>query len=156
MPRRRPLSPRWASPSALSRTVYASMSSGCAAIPLLKAAPERGQLAERLEGGRWRGGGLCLAASHVGADEALARAIAETRRAREGRELALTAEAPVTGPSGAFLRVDPLAREAAEGIERSAEFAAAIGSPVLTIRLFCPRSPNEFRSAGLPDEGEVE
>jgi nucleoside-diphosphate-sugar epimerase/sugar phosphate isomerase/epimerase len=132
------------------------MSSGCAAIPLLKAAPERGQLAERLEGGRWRGVELCLAASHVGGDEALARAIAETRRAREGQELAVTAEAPVTWPSGAFVKVDRLDREARDGIERSAEFAAAIGSPVLTIHLFCPRSPNEFRSAGLPDEEEVE
>src|SRR5918994_8006241 len=132
------------------------MSSGCAAIPLLKAAPERGQLAERLDGGEWRGLELCLAAAHVASDETLRGAIAQTRRALEGRELAVTAEAPVSWPGGAFVRIDRLDREVREGIERSAEFAAGIGSPVLTIHLFSPRDAVEYRSAGPPDEGEVE
>jgi nucleoside-diphosphate-sugar epimerase len=132
------------------------MSSGCAAIPLLKAAPERDQLAERLEGGPWRGLELCLAASHVADDEALEVATAATREALSGRGLAVTAEAPVSWPSGAFVRVDQLDREARAGIERSAEFAAAIGSPVLTIHLFSPRSAEEFRASGSLDEGEVE
>ena len=35
------------------------MSSGSAAIPLLKAAPEREQVADRLAGGPWRGMELC-------------------------------------------------------------------------------------------------
>jgi nucleoside-diphosphate-sugar epimerase/sugar phosphate isomerase/epimerase len=132
------------------------MSSGCAAIPLLKAAPERDQLAERLEGGPWRGLELCLAATHVADGEALQKAVAATREALSGLDLAVTAEAPVSWPSGAFVNVARLDREARLGIERSAEFAAAIGSPVLTIHLFCPLDPAEFRSAGPPEEGEVE
>src|SRR4029077_11369292 len=39
--------------------------------------------------------------------------------------------------------------EARAGIERSAEFAARVGSPVLTIHLFIPQSPDEFRVSGV-------
>ena len=59
-------------------------------------------------------------------------------------------------PSGAFVRVDRLDDEAQAGIERSAEFAAAIGSPVLTIHLFVPVDRDEFRAAGPLDEAEIE
>jgi nucleoside-diphosphate-sugar epimerase len=128
------------------------MSTGSAPIPLLKAAPEPEQIAERLRGGGWRGLELALAGSHVADDEALARAI----RAVEGLELALTAEAPVSWPSGAFVRVDRLTDEARAGIERSAEFARVIGAPVLTIHLFAPVAPDEFRDAPPLDEDETD
>src|ERR671936_344235 len=72
------------------------MSTGSAAIPLLKAAPEPEQIADRLDG------------------------------------------------------------EAKAGIERSAEFAAAIGAPVLTIHLFAPMTPEEYRDGGTADEEEVQ
>jgi len=49
------------------------MSTGSAAIPQLKAAPEPEQLAERLEGGAWRGLEICLAPRHVATDDATAR-----------------------------------------------------------------------------------
>ena len=55
------------------------MSSGSAAIPLLKAAPEADQVADRLSGGRWRGLELCLAPRHVATAEALDAAIAVGR-----------------------------------------------------------------------------
>jgi nucleoside-diphosphate-sugar epimerase/sugar phosphate isomerase/epimerase len=128
------------------------MSTGSVAIPLLKAAPEAEQLADRLEGGPWRGIELCLAGKHVASEEALAEAI----RISSGLEIAVTAEAPVSWPSGAFVRVDRLDEDARAGIERSAEFAAAVGSPVLTIHLFTPLSPKEFRVAGAVDEEAVE
>jgi sugar phosphate isomerase/epimerase len=119
------------------------MSTGC--VPLLKAAPEPEQIADRLDGGGWRGLELCLAAKHVASDEALDEAI----RVSSGLGVALTAEAPVGWPSGAFVRVDRLDEEARAGIDRSARFAAEIGSPVLTIHLFVPLAPDEFR-ADLP------
>jgi len=75
----------------------------------------------------------------VADDAALARAAEATRKAAAG--LVVTAEAPVAWPSGAFVRVDRLDEEARAGIERSAEFAARVGSPVLTIHLFIPLSP---------------
>ena len=81
------------------------MSSGSATIPLLKAAPEAGQVADRLAGGDWRGLELCLAPGHVATREALDRAIAVGRDAAD-RGLALTAECPVAWPSGAFVRVE--------------------------------------------------
>ena len=119
------------------------MSTGC--VPLLKAAPEPEQIADRLDGGGWRGLELCLAAKHVESDEALEEAI----RVSSGLGVALTAEAPVGWPSGAFVRVDRLDEEARAGIDRSARFASEIGSPVLTIHLFVPLAPDEFR-ADLP------
>ena len=127
------------------------MSTGSEAIPLLKAAPEPEQLADRLDGGPWRGIELCLAGKHIADDEALAEAI----RVSAQLDVAVTAEAPVSWPSGAFVRVDRLDEEARAGIERSAEFAAAIESPVLTIHLFIPLSPEEFRAAEAVDEAAV-
>src|SRR5581483_2538999 len=94
---------------------------------------------------------LCLAAKHVASDEAIAEAVAA------GSELgvAVTAEAPITWPSGAFVRVDRLDDEARAGIERSARFAAEIGSPVLIIHLFVPLTPDGFRAAGAVDDEAV-
>ena len=69
------------------------------AIPLLKSAPEAEQLAERLDGGDWRGIEIALMSQHVADDDALARAAEATREATEG--LVVTAEAPVAWPSGA-------------------------------------------------------
>ena len=131
------------------------MSSGSAAIPLLKAAPERDQIADRLRGGPWPGLELCLAPGHVATGEALERAIAVGREVAD-QGLALTAECPVAWPSGAFVRVDRLDDEARRGIEASARFAAAIGSPVLTIHLFVPLSPDEYRAHAGLDEAAVE
>ena len=132
------------------------MSTGSAAIPLLKAAPEPEQVAERLDGGAWKGLELCLAADHVRDDGALREAIAISRDGLGESGLTVTAEAPVSWPSGAFVRVDRLDDEAKAGIERSAEFAAAIGSPVLTIHLFLPVDAAEFREAGPLDEEKIE
>jgi nucleoside-diphosphate-sugar epimerase/sugar phosphate isomerase/epimerase len=132
------------------------MSTGSAPIPLLKAAPEPDQVAERLAGGPWAGLELCLMAGHVADDAATARAADVVRRAVGGRDVALTAEAPVSWPSGAFVRVDRLDEEAREGMRRSADFAAAIGSPVLTIHLFIPQTPEELRAATGVDEPAVE
>jgi nucleoside-diphosphate-sugar epimerase/sugar phosphate isomerase/epimerase len=126
------------------------MSTG--SVLLLKAAPEPDQLADRLEGGPWGGLELGLAAKHVASEEALATAI----RAASGLELAVTAEAPLTWPSGAFVRVDRLDDEARTGIERSADFAAAVGSSVLTVHLFIPLSSEEFRTAGPVDRAGTE
>ena len=130
------------------------MSTGSNAIPLLKSAPELDQLADRLDGGDWRGIELALMPGHVASDEAVTRAVDATRG--PSADLAITAEAPVAWPSGAFVRVDRLDGEARAGIERSAEFAARVGSPVLTIHLFVPLSPEEFRGAGPVDEDTVE
>ena len=132
------------------------MSTGSAAIPLLKAAPEPEQIADRLAGGRWRGLELCLGPSHVADDEALGRAIRVCEQYLRPLGLAVTAEAPVTWPSGAFVRVDRLDHEARAGIERSVEFASAVGSPVLTIHLFIPLDPDDFRVATTIDETAVE
>ena len=132
------------------------MSSGSAAIPQLKAAPKAEQIAERLEGGPWRGLELALMPADVADDESLARAVEAVRRATEGAGLALTAEAPVSWPSGAFVRVDRPTDEARACIERSADFAAAIGSPVLTIHLYAPLAPDEFRTAPPLDEEAVQ
>src|SRR5688572_11473704 len=130
------------------------MSSGSAAIPLLKAAPEAAQVADRLSGGGWRGLELCLAPRHVATPEALAGAIEVGRRAADAG-LVLTAESPVAWPSGAFVRVDRLDDEAKRGIEASARFAAGIGAPVLTIHLFVPMTPDEYRDHGALDEEAV-
>ena len=130
------------------------MSTGSNSIPLLKAAPEPEQLADRLDGGGWRGVEIALMPQQVADDGAVARAAEATRQAAAG--LVVTAEAPVGWPSGAFVRVDRLDEEAREGIERSAEFAAEVGSPVLTIHLFIPLSPDEFRERSAVDAPAVE
>jgi nucleoside-diphosphate-sugar epimerase len=131
------------------------MSTGSAPTPLLKAAPEPDQVAERLEGGPWAGMELALLPPHVASDEAVDRAIATVTSLAGDRGLTLLAEAPVSWPSGAHVRVDRLDDEARAGIERSVRFAAGIGSPVLTIHLYIPQSPEEFR-AGVPvDEDAV-
>jgi nucleoside-diphosphate-sugar epimerase/sugar phosphate isomerase/epimerase len=133
------------------------MSTGSAAIPLLKAAPEPDQIADRLTGGPWRGIELCLGAGHVRDDSALAAAIDVVRAGLPGDgAVAVTAEAPVSWPSGAFVSVDRLDDEARTGIERSAAFAAAIGSPVLTIHLFTPLDADSFRDRPGLDEEAVE
>jgi nucleoside-diphosphate-sugar epimerase/sugar phosphate isomerase/epimerase len=132
------------------------MSTGFAAIPLLKAAPEPDQLAERLEGGPWRGIEIALFHRHIADDDALARTIEVVRDAGAPRDFVWTAEAPVSWPSGAFVRVDRLDTEARAGIERSAEFARAIGSPVLTIHLFTPMAPDEFARGDAVDDGAVD
>jgi nucleoside-diphosphate-sugar epimerase/sugar phosphate isomerase/epimerase len=129
------------------------MSSGSAAIPLLKAAPEPAQVADRLNGG-WRGMELCLMPSHVATPEALDAAIETGRRAADAGAV-LTAESPVAWPSGAFVRVDRLDDEAKAGIEASVRFAAGIGAPVLTIHLFAPMTPDEYRDHGVLDESAV-
>src|SRR3954447_23493499 len=131
------------------------MSSGSAAIPLLKAAPEADQIADRLSGGDWRGLELCLAPRHVETDAALDQAIAVGRQVTE-RGPALTAECPVAWPSGAFVRVDRLDDEARRGIEASARFAAGIGAGVLTIHLFVPMDPPAYRAHGALDEAAVQ
>ena len=134
------------------------MSTGSASIPLLKAAPEADQVAERLADGPWAGLELCLMPGDVRDDASTQRAADVVRRAVDasGDEVALTAEAPVSWPSGAFVRVDRLDDEARDGIVRSARFAAAIGSPVLTIHLFIPQTPEELRASGGVDEPAVE
>jgi nucleoside-diphosphate-sugar epimerase/sugar phosphate isomerase/epimerase len=131
------------------------MSPGSAAIPLLKAAPEPDQIADRLADGPIRGLELCLAPHHVADDTAL-RAAVEVCDELTSQDLEITAEAPVSWPSGAFVSVDRLDDEARSGIERSADFARAVGSPVLTIHLFIPLAPEEFRAAGGVDEAAVE
>jgi nucleoside-diphosphate-sugar epimerase/sugar phosphate isomerase/epimerase len=132
------------------------MSNGSAAIPLLKSAPEADQLAERLDGGPWRGIEIALFARHVADDDALARAVAAVRDAGAHEPFVWTAEAPVSWPSGAFVRVDRLDDEARAGIERSAEFARAVGSPVLTIHLFTPMTPEEYARGDAVDEDAVD
>ena len=131
------------------------MSTGSAAIPLLKAAPRPEQVAERLAGGPWGGLELCLMPADVADDSAVDAAVRAVTDA-EPAPARVTAEAPVAWPSGAFVRVDQLTAEAREGIERSVDFAARIGSPVLTIHLFVPREPAVFRAAVDVDEESVQ
>jgi nucleoside-diphosphate-sugar epimerase/sugar phosphate isomerase/epimerase len=134
------------------------MSTGSAAspIPLLKAAPEPDQVAERLQGGPWAGVELALLRQHVADDEAVRRAIRTANDAFGQTGMVVLAEAPVSWASGEHVRVDRLTAEAREQIARSAAFAAGVGSPVLTIHLYIPRTPAEFR-AGVPvDAGAVE
>ncbi|MDQ2983164.1 MAG: polysaccharide biosynthesis protein [Actinomycetota bacterium] len=131
------------------------MSTGSQAIPLLKAAPEPDQLADRLSGGPWQGIELALMPQHVADARSLERAVLVLQNTIPS-DLVVTAEAPVAWPSGAFVRVDRLDDEARAGIERSAEFAQEVGSPVLTIHLFVPLAPDEFREAVDVDEAAVE
>src|SRR6267142_2921056 len=130
------------------------MSPGSAPILLLKAAPEPEQLAERLDdGGGWSGIEVPLMPAHIADDAAVERAIEHVRAAAP---VHVAAEVPVAWPSGAHVRVDRLDDEARAGIERSAEFAARVGSPVLTIHLFIPLSSDEFRASGAVDVAAVE
>src|SRR3954470_20637905 len=128
------------------------MSPGSAPILLLKAAPEPDQLADRLDGGPWTGIEVPLMPAHIADDAAVARAIEHVRSA--GAEHVL-AEAPVAWPSGAHLRVDRLDDEARSGLERSARFAAGVGSPVLTIHLYTPMDAAEYRGHAGVDEHAV-
>jgi nucleoside-diphosphate-sugar epimerase/sugar phosphate isomerase/epimerase len=130
------------------------MSTGSVAIPLLKAAPEPDQIAERMAGGPWRGLELCLGPQHLSDEAALERTIGVVTE--HCSNVVRLAEAPVSWPSGAFVSVDRLDDEARVGIERSARFAASIRSPVLTIHLFTPQDPVAFRSRTEVDENEVE
>jgi FlaA1/EpsC-like NDP-sugar epimerase len=114
---------------------------------LLKAAPEADQLADRLAGGPWQGIELGLNPSHVESESALSRAIEVSMRTLEGLNMVVTAEAPLAWASGAFVSVDRLDDEARIGLERSARFAEAVGSPVLTLHLFIPQVPVEFDRA---------
>jgi nucleoside-diphosphate-sugar epimerase len=132
------------------------MSTGSAAIPLLKAAPEPDQLADRLRGGPWKGIELCLMPGHVADERATDRAAEVARQLLDGSGMVVTAEAPVSWPSGAFVRVDRLDAEARSCIERSARFAAVVGSSVLTIHLFTPMPPDEFRRGPTPSTSEIE
>jgi nucleoside-diphosphate-sugar epimerase/sugar phosphate isomerase/epimerase len=131
------------------------MTSGPAPITLLKAAPEPDQVAERLEGGSWQGMELALLPPHVADDAAVERAIGVVNELAGGRGLTLLAESPVSWPSGAHVRVDRLDDEARAGIERSVRFAAGIGSPVLTIHLYIPQTPDELRAGAPVDEDAV-
>src|SRR5437763_2851355 len=130
------------------------MSTGPKVIPLLKSAPEPDQLADRLDGGDWKGIEIALMPQHLADDGALARAVEATRDVVAG--MIVTAEAPVSWPSGAFVRVDRLDDEARACIQRSAEFAASVGSPVLTIHLVVPLGPDEFRDHRSLDDGAVQ
>ena len=132
------------------------MSTGFASIPLLKAAPEPEQIAERLEGGPWKGIELALLPRHVADDAALERAVTVSRDGLSGSGMAVTAEAPVSWPSGEHVRVDRLDDEARAGIERSARYAAQVGSPVLTIHLYIPQTPEEFRAGRPLDDSAIE
>ena len=133
------------------------MSTGSKPTLQLKAAPRPEQLADRLDGGPWDGIEIALMPDDIATDDAVDRAVRTVGEV--GVHLpqpAVTAEAPVMWPNGAFVRVDRLDDEARAGIERSAEFAARVDSPVLTIHLFVPLSPDEFRAAGPVDEAAIE
>jgi nucleoside-diphosphate-sugar epimerase len=135
------------------------MSIGSKPILQLKAAPLAEQLAERLDGGPWQGIEIALGPRDLGAGaiegaEALATAVSAVRAAAGG--LPVTAEAPLAWPSGTFVSVDTLDGEARAGIEASAEFAAAVGSPLVTIHLFIPTEARVFRAAEGVDEASVE
>src|ERR1700736_177937 len=135
------------------------MSTGSKPTLLLKAAPQVDQLAERLADGPWDGVEIALGPHdlgdrHLAGEEAVAAAAAVTRAALGG--LAVTAEAPLSWPGGAFVSVDRLDDEARAGIEASAGFAAAVGSPVLTIHLFVPIEAGAFRAAPQLELAAVE
>src|SRR4051795_1267339 len=128
------------------------MSPGSEPILLLKAAPEPEQLADRLGDGPWTGIEVPLMPAHVADDAAIDRAIEHVRAAAPQHALA---EGRVGWPSVAHLRFDRLDDEARIGLERSARFAAGIGSPVLTIHLYTPMDPAEYRAHRGLDEGAV-
>jgi nucleoside-diphosphate-sugar epimerase len=124
-------------------------------LPLLKAAPDRAQLEERFDGAPWAGIEVCLASRHVESDAALEEAVAAVRTVVPGGA-AVAAECPVSWPTGAFVSVDRLDEEARAGITRSARFAAAVGSPVLTVHLFVPTEPGAYRHGARPGHPEIQ
>ena len=63
------------------------MSTGSAAIPLLKAAPRPDQIADRLAGGPWRGLELCLCPADVADDAAVARAVEPSGERHRGTRI---------------------------------------------------------------------
>ena len=101
------------------------------AIPLLKAAPEPDQLAERLDGGAWSGLELCLDADHVARRRGAARGDSG-RAARIWPRPGLTRH---RGGAGAPGRAAPSCASTASTTRHAREssaaprFAAAIGSP---------------------------
>jgi hypothetical protein len=122
------------------------MSNGSAAShPLLKAAPEPAGR-ERL-GGAVGGFELALLAPRRRRRGAHAPQVVATRVAHGPGRPPPRRRSP--GPAARTCRVDRLDDEAREQIERSAAFAAGIGSPVLTIHLYIPQTPADFRR-GLP------
>ena len=130
------------------------MSTGSAAIPLLKAAPEPDQLAERLEGGPWRGLEICALrparrATTTRSPRRSRRCATQERR----REFIWTAEAPVVVAERRVRARRPARRR---GTRRDRALAPsspqAIGSPVLTIHLFIPMGPEEFARGAAVDE----
>ena len=131
------------------------MSTGSPPSRCSKPRPSADQIADRLDGGAWRGLELCLARQHVASDggrcdEAIARLRRALGVARHRRGARRVAERRVRARRPARRRG---ARAASSAAPR---FAAGIGSPVLTIHLFVPLSPEEFRAAGPVDEGAVE
>ena len=131
------------------------MSVGSAPIPLLKAAPEPEQLADRLEGGPWRGLEVCLAGKHVADDEALARAIEVDARRRRGpgghrRGAGELAERRVRPGRPAGRR--GASRDRAERrLRRRDRLARADHPPVRAAD-----RPAEFRDLPAPDPADVE
>jgi nucleoside-diphosphate-sugar epimerase len=143
-----------ARPSVPSRRLSRSMSTGSAAIPQLKAAPEAEQLAERLRAGLARAGALPMPRARR-RRRATRQAVRTVLEAAAGRDLALTAEAPVAWPSGASCASTASTTRRARGSSGPPTSPPGIGSPVLTIHLFVPLTPEEFRDRGPLDEEAV-
>ena len=124
------------------------MSTGSAAIPLLKAAPEPDQVADRLAGGPWRGLELCLAPHHVADDAALAAAIAVGRGvwARGDRPDRRVPRAPGRAARSCASTGSTTRRGA--GIERSARFAAGDRVARADDPPVRPMIPTEYRAHG--------
>ena len=125
------------------------MSTGSAAIPLLKAAPEADQLSDRLSGGPWRGLEVCLAGRHVADHEALVRAVATTLDAVAAVEALVAA--------GRWGGIATLASSVATPLRRAAELvreAAGSSSPIETPGGELP--PGENASYTAPDHRELD
>ena len=129
------------------------MSTGSAAIPLLKAAPEPDQIADRLAGGDWRGLELCLAAHHVATTR---RWSGRSRSSAALGELAVTAEAPVAG------RAARSCASTGSTTRRGAASSAARASRPTSARPCSPSTcsrrmtPDEFRAAQPARRGAIE
>ena len=119
------------------------MSTGYAAIPLLKAAPEPDQIADRLEGGPWRGLELCLMPQHVADDAALARAI-------DGEPIVIPGD---PGRTRDFLYVDDLVPALAKiAAERRWNQTLTLGSSVNTPLIEAARLVVETLGSDSPIE----